>query len=174
MSRVGIYSGTFDPIHNGHLAFAQAALDKGLVDKVCFLVEESPRSKQNVTPLKDRMNMAWLAIHNNPRFELIMVDQPTFSIKETLPLLEKSHGKLALLMGSDQAAHVHTWPDYEQLKNDTKIIVGQRSIQKVDDGFEHIASSKIRHNPKVSQTLIPRDISRYIQAHHLYESVVNS
>lgn len=183
MSRVGIYSGTFDPIHNGHLAFAQAVLDEGLVDKVCFLVEQTHRYKKNVTPQKDRMNMVWLAIHNNPRFELITIDQPTFTIKDTLPVLQKRYGKLALLMGSDQAARVHTWPDYESLMASAKIIVGRRSEAKIDDGFEHVivrtsaedvASSKIRHDLTTAKNFAPQDIVRYIHAHRLYESVVNS
>jgi cytidyltransferase-like protein len=50
MKHIGIYPGSFDPVHEGHFAFAKAALETGRLDTVIFLPEMKPRGKPQVTP----------------------------------------------------------------------------------------------------------------------------
>src|SRR5258708_1287895 len=86
VKKIPIFAGTFDPVHEGHLAFAQAALEEGL-EKVMFLVEPRPRRKQGVRALEHRTAMVQLAIADEPQLSTIVLEQARFSVNETLPVL---------------------------------------------------------------------------------------
>lgn len=72
MKKIGIYIGAFDPIHDGHIKFAQDALNTHSLDKLYFLVEPTPRHKQGVKALNHRVNMAVLEVATNPKFGTIV------------------------------------------------------------------------------------------------------
>lgn len=177
--RVGIYSGVFDPIHHGHLGLAQASLDLGLVDKVYVMVEEQPRRKSRVSRYRDRLNMAWLATHEHPKIELLVLDEPQFSIRYTLPELEKKFGPVSLLMGSDLATYLHTWPDYEVLKGRTRLIIGEREGSPIPNlPIENVvittkrpqlSATQIRGSDPVNHSkFMPRTVAQYISVNNLY------
>ncbi len=181
MSKVGIYSGVFDPIHKGHLAFANAAIDKGFVDEVVFLVEPTPRRKQHVSALRDRMNMVWLATHTNPRLGLYDLQQQTFTVRDSLPELEKEFGNIVMLIGSDLALDVPHWPDFDVLQRNVQFVIGLRSNDQMAElPFEHvtitteardISSSIIRTTKTDLERYVPKEVGQYIVSHKLYDSV---
>lgn len=194
--KVGIYAGTFDPIHEGHLAFAQKALDSNQLDKIFFLVEPRPRRKQGVRALEHREAMARLAIAENDKFGMIMLDHASFSVEDTLPKLQAlfSGAQLQMLMGEDVLLHLHSWPHVDDLLNKVKFIVGIRAGDeakirgylktlektrgiKFEASFiatekQIISSSSIRlslkrgHIPKG----LPAELLPYIREHNLYSS----
>jgi nicotinate (nicotinamide) nucleotide adenylyltransferase len=129
MKRVGIFAGAFDPVHEGHLKFAQEALTKGRLDKVFFLVEPRPRRKQGVKSFEHRINMVKLAIENELRFGLIVLEQARFSVLETLPLLISRFkgSQINLLLGEDVAAHLVDWPHIDELINSVHFVIGIRN-----------------------------------------------
>ena len=183
-NRVGIYSGVFDPVHKGHLGLAEAALNLGLVDKVYILVEPEPLHKKNVSDYRHRLSMAWLATHEHPKIDLlVMDDHPQFTIRQTLPELEKRFGPVSLIMGSDQAQKIHTWPDYPALKGRTRLIIGQREGSPVDSAeqklpIEHVIITTTRPNLSASQIrgesnknqseFLSRPVAQYIAFNQLY------
>src|SRR5688572_27140829 len=105
--KIGIYSGTFDPIHLGHVAFAKEALKQCGLEKVYFLVEPRPRRKQGVKALEHRQAMVELAIAKEPALGSIILDHARFSVRQTLPVLQARFegSEIVFLMGDDMLAH---------------------------------------------------------------------
>lgn len=195
MKKIGIYAGTFDPIHNGHLAFAQAALNAGL-EKVMFLVEPRPRRKQGVRALEHRLAMVQLAIKDHPGMGSIMLEQARFTPHETLPVLQNRFKgyQLVLLFGDDVITHIAHWPHVEELVSSVELMIAARqndeanlnhmfksfetarhlyfAYQFVDPQCSHISSTKIREQLKkrLQPPDLPEGIWSYIRSHRLYVS----
>ena len=124
MRCVGIYSGTFDPVHAGHLAFANKAAAVAGLAQVVFVPEQHPRGKANVSAISRRV-----AALNATSHSVYQAGQPQFTIADTLPELTSQYPgqELVFLMGSDVAASLHNWPGVEQLVANHKIIIGMRT-----------------------------------------------
>ncbi len=132
--KIGIYSGTFDPVHLGHVAFAKEALEHCELEKVYFLVEPRPRRKQGVKALEHRQAMAQLAIGNEPKLGSIILDHARFSVQQTLPVLQARFkgSQIAFLMGDDTLAHFTDaeWPGLDEFVKSTHLIIGLRERSK--------------------------------------------
>ncbi len=197
--RVGIFAGTFDPVHDGHLAFAKAALNLGL-EKVMLLPEPRPRRKQGVHALEHRTAMVQLAVADEPRMGTILLEQPRFSPSETLPVLQARFPgyELALLFGDDVVSHMidhlTSWPHIENIAQTASLVIAARRenqeelqtrlvnlkhehglpfrFEFVEPGHVATSSSKIRLAAKRQQTLegLPKPVAEYIQQHKLYST----
>lgn len=197
MKQIGIFAGTFDPIHNGHLAFAQKALEQGL-EKVMFLPEPRPRRKQGVHALEHRIAMVQLAVAREAAFGVIQLEQPKFTPLETLPALQARFKgyELALLFGDDvinhMVDHIADWPHIKNLAESAHLIIAtrhenqaelQQKIESlkadyglpfmytfVEPGHTQTSSSTIRQAAKKQQILrgLPDAVGAYIVAHNLY------
>ena len=180
--KIGIYSGTFDPVHHGHISFAQRAAQELGLDKVYFLVEPQPSHKQAASSIRHRLNMMWLALQDYPNLELLTSDQQKFNVAETLPWLEQKFqdAELHLLMGTDLFKYVHTWPGFEALQAHMKLAIGQRGQdsralssvdhQPISTQLNDISSSTIR-SLKAGQLdgLVPETVAQYINSQGLYQ-----
>lgn len=146
MKRIGIYAGTFDPVHNGHLEFARVALKECKLDKVFFLVEPTPRRKQGVKAFQHRVKMVQLALKGQPHFGVVVTEQQQFSVSETVPYLmhrfKNTH--LTMLMGEDVLEHLTSWPHVERLLQNIEIVVGARhnSIAHVGNILKAIVTTR--------------------------------
>lgn len=180
--KIGIYSGTFDPVHHGHLAFAQRAIYELGLDMVYFLVEPQPSHKQAASSIRHRLNMTWLALQDQPKLELLTSDHQQFNVAETLPWLEQKFkdAELHLLMGADSFKFVHTWPGFDSLQRRVKLAVGQRGQDSLAlSSVEHvpvstqlndISSSAIRALEGTSLSgLVPETVEQYIASQGLYQ-----
>lgn len=129
MQRVGIYSGSFDPIHDGHIAFARDAIKNARLDKVFFLVEPRPRYKQGVKALEHRTEMVQRAIADDKQLGVIVLEQNRFTVHETWPILQArfAGAHLTMLMGDDVFKHLSRWPRIDELVTSADIVVGMRS-----------------------------------------------
>lgn len=181
MKKIGIYSGIFDPVHHGHISFAQKAMTELGLEKVYFMVEPQPWRKTKQSDIRHRLNMMWLALRDQPGLEMLHSDHRTFSVAETLPWLEErfEDAKLHFLMGSDRFLKLPTWPGFEQLKSKVDFVVGQRNEddtsqipidhQAVSTGLSDLASSNIRSLPNNQlATAVPDTVAQYITAEQLY------
>jgi nicotinate-nucleotide adenylyltransferase len=132
VKKVGIYFGSFDPIHDGHLALAAAAAKERYLDKVFFLVEPRPKRKQGVKAMEHRSEMVRLAIRHEPQFGSVLLEQQRFTPLDTLPvLLERFKGaELHLIMGDDMLSHFGDWPHVEELMRQVRFIIGLRQYDK--------------------------------------------
>jgi nicotinate-nucleotide adenylyltransferase len=196
--RVGIFSGTFDPIHNGHISFAKQAAQAGKLDKVFFLVEPRPRRKQAVKSFEHRLAMVQLAIADYPEFACIELRHSRFNVADTLPLLQArfSGSQLCFLLGDDMLTHFtdSEWPLIDEFIKSVELIVGvrKRSIEEVKDvikiieetrgvNFHYklftskmsaVSSSEVREHLRNGNFAhdLPPDVYRYIIQHRLYKS----
>lgn len=127
MPHLGIYSGTFDPIHIGHIAFADEAQRTCGLDRVVFMPEEHPRNKTNVTPIVARIAQAKTALRHT-KHEVYRASHPRFTIAETLAELESHYPEAAFsfLIGADIVPSLASWPDIDQMLSRYQLIIGMR------------------------------------------------
>ncbi|MBA2279548.1 adenylyltransferase/cytidyltransferase family protein [Candidatus Saccharibacteria bacterium] len=134
-SKVGIFSGTFDPVHGGHIAFALEALQLAGLSSVYFLPEAVPRRKEGVTHYAHRIAMLRLALKPYKQLRMLELADKQFSVNKTLPKLKKRfEGKqLYLLTGSDMVEILESdkWPGSNRLLEAVTLIVGLRSGAEV-------------------------------------------
>lgn len=128
MKRVGIYAGTFDPIHAGHISFARGALQASNADAIFFLPERVPRHKPAVSSYEQRVAEIRSAIADDRQLQLIQLPDDSLSVHETLPELEKQFpdASIILLVGSDVVAHMHAWPEIDRLLQSCELAIGMR------------------------------------------------
>jgi nicotinate-nucleotide adenylyltransferase len=177
MGKVGIFAGTFDPIHNGHIAFANQAIVACNLQKVIFLPERQPRYKTQVASIEHRMAMIHDAIANNAKYDVLQLPEQQFSVSQTLPELQKlfPNDRLVLLVGSDVASNMAQWPDSTQLFASTDIIVGMRAntakpelpgrVTFLEHTLPHVTSSSVREGAVRDVAPVVR---KYISRHRLY------
>ena len=122
---LGIFGGTFDPVHCGHLRLAEEAADALGLAAVRWIPAGQPplRNRPPLASARQRLDMASLAIAGNPRFEIdaaeVEADQPSF----TVPTLERlrasaacgAHRPLVLLTGADAFAGMAAWHQWQRL-----------------------------------------------------------
>ena len=193
--RVGIYAGTFDPVHAGHIAFALQAMKAARLDSLVFLPERLPREKPGVEHFGHRSAMLQRAIRPYPQFAVMELEDRNFTVRRTLPKLEAAFPKaqLVLLMGSDTALTLPAWPLAERLLTSCELIVGVRAehqFQDIEQSAQHWPQSPVAltliesHAAKVSGSEIRESlrrqrpvkgllasVSQYARKHWLYVSI---
>jgi nicotinate-nucleotide adenylyltransferase len=120
--RLGIFGGTFDPIHTGHLILAENSREQGGLDQVWFVPAARPPHKQEapLTPFHQRVEMLELAIAGQPAFKINELERDRPGPSFTVHTLEELHGKhpgneFFLLLGSDTLADLQHWYQPERV-----------------------------------------------------------
>jgi nicotinate-nucleotide adenylyltransferase len=121
--RLGLYGGTFDPIHLGHLIVAEFAREALNLDRVHFIPAGNPWQKadRDLTPAAERLELVRLAIADNPAFgvDTIELDTPGPSYSadtvQTIRARLRPEDQLFYLVGADSLANLHTWRDPDRL-----------------------------------------------------------
>lgn len=134
--RIGIFSGTFDPIHRGHIAFALAALKQASLDKIVLLPERSPRGKLGVSDFTHRLNMVRLAVRPHRKLSAVALDDARFTVDHTLPALQArfAGAELVLLFGSDVVRGFgFRWPHLDKLLASVEFAVSLRAGESESD-----------------------------------------
>ena len=128
--RLGIFGGTFDPIHNGHLSVAERVRAEMRLDRVIFIPAGQPWFKegQTVTDAVHRLEMTRLAVADNPRFAAsdmeVRRDGPTYTI-DTLAELRREMGdgvELYFILGIDALNELHRWRKPSDVLNMATIV----------------------------------------------------
>ena len=131
--KIAIFSGSFNPIHNGHKAVAREVLVQNAADELWFLVSPQNPLKKNLDllPEKDRLEMVKLSIENEPSmrasdFEFYL-PRPNYTIN-TLEKLKTNYPgyQFKLLIGGDNLAIFHKWFEYQRIINEFGLIVYPR------------------------------------------------
>ena len=129
-SRVGVFGGTFDPVHVGHLAIALAALESVPLDRVLFVpARRSPlKDRDPLATAEDRVTMLQGAIAGEPRFALSRVELDRDGVSYTVDTLEalRSEGELFLILGSDALADLARWRAPDRIRELSTILVAAR------------------------------------------------
>lgn len=115
--RVGIYPGAFDPIHDGHIAFACATGKQLKLDKIFFLVEPRPRRKQGVRALEHRIAMTQAGVQDDAHLGVIVLEEARFAIDSTWPKISArfDDAELYMIMGESNLDHITRWPQIAEL-----------------------------------------------------------
>ena len=126
--RIGIYSGTFDPVHAVHIAFALQAASAAGLNRVYFVPERAPRGKRHVTHYAHRVAMIRRATRPYMQLEVLELEDKTFSVAHTLPRLRRDfpQSELVYLCGSDVIAHMAQWPHVARFLQQVELCVGRR------------------------------------------------
>ena len=131
--RIAIFSGSFNPIHNGHLAIAHEVLTQGAADELWFLVSPQNPLKKNIRlfPETDRLEMVKLAIENETGMKAsdfeFHLPRPTYTINTLEKLREKyPEHQFKLLIGGDNLIIFHKWVEYERIIDEFGLIVYPR------------------------------------------------
>lgn len=195
MARIGIYAGTFDPVHAGHITFALQSLDAAKLDKVYFLPERRPRAKDHVEHFGHRVAMLKRAIKPHAKLDVKELVDISFSAERTLLLLRKEFkdDELVFLFGSDVAVKLADWPKAERLLKSGEFIIGLRSgsdrqnihkvvecwpaqppaVTVIESYAPDVSSGKIRlalRSRQQAQGLL-KSVERYSDHHWLYVSL---
>lgn len=189
VKRIGLFGGSFDPVHNGHLAVAKFAIENDLVDEVIFVPVGKPWQKQ--PPLANaaqRLTMLELALGGYSDFKISPFEIERGSTSYTIDtakqlLLENPVAQIMLLLGADAAAGLRSWHQADQLLNLVQVLVIAREFEStpiLDFKFNFIkmpliqvSSSEIRE--KISQgesieNLVPDAVKNYIINQNLYQN----
>jgi len=132
--RIGIFGGTFDPPHYGHLIVAEQAREQAALDQVWFLLSARPphKSDRTITPFDRRADMLTLALAGHEdkfRVETIENDRPGLSYtSDTLDGLSEKHPDTEwfLILGADSVKDLPTWHEPQRIVSRAKILIAAR------------------------------------------------
>ena len=131
--KVGIMGGTFDPIHIGHLILAQAAYEQLGLDKVLFIPAGKPPHKRDRKGATDdqRIDMVRLAIEDDPRFDLSLIEMESEDYSYTYKTIEKLTGAhpdedYYFIIGQDSLETFHSWVKPEEIVKHAHIAAADR------------------------------------------------
>lgn len=145
--KIGLFGGTFDPIHWGHLRSAEEVSETYGLDRVYFIPASIPPHKRGktTTPAKDRLRMVRLAVARNPRFAVSTVELdrpgPSYSvdtIRQFAGQLTK-RDSLYFIIGLDAFLEIGTWHDFQEIFTLCNFIVTSRPGSKENDPLKGTA-----------------------------------
>jgi nicotinate-nucleotide adenylyltransferase len=137
----GLFGGTFDPIHVGHLRCAEEVREIFDLDRIIFIpaARQPLKTDQDITPSADRARMIELAIHGNPAFALSDLEQQrggtSYSIDTVKYFLANSPADLELyfILGQDAFRDIQQWKDWQELLKRCHFIVMTRPGYEADE-----------------------------------------
>jgi nicotinate-nucleotide adenylyltransferase len=194
--RLGLLGGTFDPIHVGHLAAAEAAISCAKLDRVIFIPAATPPHRAPaVAPAEQRLEMCRLAIEGDERFAVSDVELkregPSYTV-DTLMELRPVHpgDELFLILGWDAARLFPTWRRPDEVRELASVVVvgrpGSEAPRDADlkvaglkgDGVvlcleptPDVSASEIRRAVAAGESIegkVPVAVQHYIATHRLY------
>ncbi len=191
MSAVGIFGGSFDPPHIGHLIAAQSVLEIRKLSKIIFIPNGISPNKnyQRGASAQDRLNMLKISIEEIPYFEYsdIEIKNPEVSYTiNTLRMLRPLYEELELIIGYDNLLEFSTWKEPEEIIKCAKLAVLKRNTiteSEVKDKFYNtavfvdtpvieISSTEIRKRIKNGlpvNYLVADKVKEYIYKFNLYK-----
>jgi len=189
--RIGIFGGSFDPVHLGHLILAQMACEELDLRRVYFVPTAVPPHKidRELTPFELRVKMLQLAIEGNEDFEISLIENretPSYTYETILQFRKAGYSKdeLHLLVGSDSLNDMGKWREPEKIFANATIVSMMRpgyedipslpagsAIVVLERGSNSISSTDIRELVKSGRSiryLVPEAVENFIKEHSLY------
>lgn len=191
MSEVGLFFGSFNPIHTGHMIIAQTMFEYSSIEELWFVVSPQNPFKKTKSLLHefDRYDMVEVAIRENPKFKVSDIEfnmpKPNYTI-DTLTLLSEKHKdkKFRLIIGGDNMKNFHKWKNSEMILKNFGLLVYPRPNQDKTSLIEHnnveyiespmldISATFIRNAIKKGHSikyLVPESVESYIDRKGLYQ-----
>jgi nicotinate-nucleotide adenylyltransferase len=190
--RLGLFGGTFDPIHWGHLILAEITRQFLSLQRIFFVPARIPPHKGQVRASSEqRYRMAQLACAGNPHFEVsdveIRREGPSYTV-DTLRDFRSSvasDAEIFLIMGADSARDLGSWKDHETILEQSNVVVLERSgavgetlpsriaprITVLHTPLIELSSSDIRRQVRSGGSIrymVTDEVEKYIRAENLY------
>lgn len=194
MKKIGLFGGTFDPIHTGHLIIAQAVFENTDLDTVIFIPSASPPHKSTdvMFSAEQRSRMISLAIEGNPHFEISDIEMnrkgPSYTIDTIYDIKEamKPDSDLSFIVGRDNLYEICTWKDPYAIVEECRILVADRpgietgeipdwlgkKVELVKAPLIEISSSDIRSRIREGKSiryLVPDPVADVIEKEYRIE-----
>lgn len=195
MKKIGLFGGSFNPIHTGHLILAQEALVQYQLDKVIFIPASNPPHKdpRELIEPYHRYRMAELAIDGNPNFEVSDIELKREGKSYTIETVKNflaiypDKMELNLIVGMDSLAEIFTWKEAENLIHLIRFLGAPRrgyDLNRLDERIKNsvklinmpiieIASRTIRERIRMNKPIrywVPESVFGYLTEHELYKN----
>ncbi|WP_103663869.1 nicotinate (nicotinamide) nucleotide adenylyltransferase [Gracilimonas amylolytica] len=191
--RIGLFGGTFDPVHNGHISIVRSFLKSGYIDKLWILLTPVPPHKLNKEHVSydHRKEMLRLAFQDVEHVSISTIEQtlpkPSYMVQTVTHLAQKyPEDEFSLCIGEDSMAQFHTWKDYRKLLEHCQLLVAERpdtdhsevgseimeKVQFIPHDPVEASSTEIRellNSGNDPQLLLPDRVYSYIKEHKLYQ-----
>lgn len=190
MKRIGLFGGSFDPVHNGHIEAVDSFLNSGLIDEIWIMLTPDPPHKvdEQKTDFEHRYNMLKLAFQESDRIKISDIEKelskPSYTL-QTIHHLKNQYPDYTffLCLGEDSLQSFHKWHKYDEILEECTLMVVDRPgsdhgdvdsdiLEKtifVDHNSMDISSSDIRQFSGSSLVRnLPDDVQNYIQKNKLY------
>jgi nicotinate-nucleotide adenylyltransferase len=195
--RLGVFGGTFDPPHLGHLAIAECARDQLRLEQVVFIPSGQPPHKRRrpVTPARHRLAMIRLAVRGHPGFRVSTCEMDRGGASYTADTLtalraEQPGVRLYLVIGEDSLDELHAWRDPQRILALATLAVAPRlgvakpparparaagagRVVWLESPRIELSSSEIRRRARSGRSLrylVPEPVRSYVLRHRLYRS----
>jgi nicotinate-nucleotide adenylyltransferase len=189
-SSIGVFGGSFDPIHYGHIRAADAAYKALELDRLIFVPAGNQWQKTASVTAQNRLEMVRLALADHPEFEVSAVDVNRHGATYTVDTLaelqrENSGSKLFFILGTDALAGIETWHRADEVLNLAQFVVitrpgSQLVVPEIARGrvWElaidalDLSSTEFRREFAADgdyARLVPASVLRYIKENHLYK-----
>ena len=181
--KIGVYVGSFDPIHTGHIKVMDYLIDNNYLNKIVILPTCDYWDKKNLTDVKDRINMIKLIKRN-----YLIIDTDNNKLKYTYEILDKLNKKykddeLYLIISADNIVSFDKWMKVDEILSNNKVIVLNRNnidilkyVNKFkqkdrfiiiqDYPFINISSTTLRN--KLDKRYLTEEVYKYIIDNNLY------
>jgi nicotinate-nucleotide adenylyltransferase len=190
--RMGVFGGTFDPPHVGHLIVAEFVREAVGLNRILFVPTATPPHKRDrsITPGEQRVAMVRLAVARHEPFAVSDMEVRRGGVSFTADTLEELKGQhpeaaLFFLLGMDNLIEFRTWKDPERILRLARLVVMTRpgfvagnDPEDVAGSVEYctvpqigVSGSEIRTRVREGKSiafLVPPDVRRFIESHHLY------
>ncbi len=188
--KIGLFFGSFNPIHTGHLIIAQYMVENTDLDRIWFVVSpHNPfKKKSSLAHEQDRLDMVRAAIYDNYQFQACDIEfglpKPSFTI-DTLTYLTEKHPdhEFTLIIGEDNIAHLDKWKNAEILKSNYPFYIYPRPVndksgelpiraKMINAPLIDISATLIRKmikKEKSIQYLVPQPVEAFIKSKKLYQ-----
>jgi nicotinate-nucleotide adenylyltransferase len=191
MRRIGLFGGTFDPPHVGHLALAEWARIRLRLERIVFMPAGTPPHKRRgkLSPVRHRLAMTRLAVRGNRAFTVSSLEArrsgPSFTVDTLAALARLEPGaRLTLIMGSDSLDEFSTWHEPKRILQLATLAVAMRpgasargrrrlpgKVVWLDNPRLEVSSSVLRAELGAGRSvryLVPDAVVRYAMRHRLY------
>lgn len=198
MARLGLFGGTFDPVHTGHIALAEQVLNELSLDEIIFLPAGNPphKTKEEITDKMHRLRMVQLATAKNSRFSVsdyeVRRETKSYSYQTVEAFCTMyPEDELFFIVGGDSFRDFPKWMEYERLMALCSFIVVSRPGVSPDKYFEQfrgdekpprvffvqnaaydVSSTQIRayfRKQNFPEHMLPPAVTAYIREHQLYK-----
>lgn len=190
--KAGLFFGSFNPIHVGHLIIANFMATQTDLDEVWIVVTpQNPlKERKSLANDYDRLHLVRIAIENNPTLKASKIEfelpKPSYTIDTLTYLKEKNPSReFVLIMGSDNIGSLHKWKNYEKILSDHSIYVYRRpnyeegelskhpSVRIFEAPLMNISASYVRQCIKEGhsiQYLVSPPVYEYLDGSNMYKS----